>query len=331
MSLTHETAEKHSLRALSDIPGAHSAPAHCAPLESLTAIILTFNEEMHIERAVRSAKRVASRVCVVDSFSTDRTAEIVANLGAELHTHAFKNYADQFQWALDSLGIESEWVLRLDADEYLDDALIADFARLPALPAEVTGILMRLKVIFQGRWLRFGGYYTTDLLRIFRRSAGRMEQRWMDEHIALSHGRTIKLRGNLVHDDLKPFHFWIDKHNRYATQAMLDFINLDTPLFNADRGIGKEDNIQAHIRRFLKEKVYHRLPLYLRPFLLFFYRYILLLGFLDGRQGFVFHFNHALWYRLLESVKIDEARRYIAEHGVNAFKDHVRRIYRLDI
>jgi glycosyltransferase involved in cell wall biosynthesis len=332
MSLTQKTLQKRDLRALGDIPGARSAAARRGPLESLTAIILTFNEEIHVERAIRNAQRVASRVCVVDSFSTDRTGEIAAELGAEVHEHVFKNYADQFQWALDTLGIQSEWVLKLDADEYLDDSSVNDLlVRLPLLPADVTGILVRLKVIFSGHWLRFGGYYTTNLLRVFRRSAGRMEQRWMDEHFALSHGQTIRLRGNLVHDELKPFHFWIEKHNRYATRAMLDFINLDTPLFEADSGIRKADNSQAHIRRFLKEKIYHRLPLYLRPFLLFVYRYVLRLGFLDGRQGFVFHVNHALWYRLLESVKIDEARRYIAEHGIDGFKDHVRRTYRVDI
>ncbi len=327
MSLTHETLEKRGLRTHGDIAAARSGPH-----ESLTAIILTFNEEIHIERAVRCARRVAGKVYIVDSFSTDRTVEIVKPLGAIVFQNGWKNYADQFQWALDQCDAGTEWVLRLDADEYLDDPCVNDLlARLPALPADVTGILVRLKVIFSGHWLRFGGYYTTNLLRVFRRSAGRMEQRWMDEHIALSHGQTIRLRGNLVHDELKPFHFWIEKHNRYATRAMLDFINLDTPLFEADSAMRKADNSQAHVRRFLKEKIYHRLPLYLRPFLLFFYRYVLRLGFLDGRQGFVFHFNHALWYRLLEAVKIDEARRCIAEHGIDGFKDHVRRTYRVDI
>jgi hypothetical protein len=112
---------------------------------------------------------------------------------------------------------------------------------------------------------------------------------------------------------------------------MLDFINLDTPLFDADPGVRRADNRQARVRRFLKENIYHRLPLYLRPFLLFFYRYVLRLGFLDGKEGFVYHFNHAFWYRLLESIKIDEARRYIAEHGVDAFKDYVRRTYHLEL
>jgi len=331
MNLTRATLEKQGREMPAAVTEARDAAAQCAPSRSLTAIILTFNEEIHIERAVRNAQRVASRVCVVDSFSTDRTREIATELGAEVSKHVFKNYASQFQWALDSLDIRSEWVMRLDADEYLDDACVNDLlARLTVLPAGVTGTLMRLKVIFQGRWLRFGGYYTTDLLRIFRRSAGRIEQRWMDEHIALSHGQTIRLRGNLVHDELKPFHFWVDKHNRYATRAMLDFINLDTQLFEADRGVRYADNSQAHAKRVLKEKLYHRLPLYLRAFLLFFYRYVVRLGLLDGRQGFLFHFNHSLWYRLLEAVKIEEARRYIAEHGVEAFKDHVLRTYGLN-
>lgn len=332
MSLAPQDLEKCGSEALDGSPGDGSATVGSSRLKPLTAIILTFNEEIHIERAVRSAQQVAAKVYVVDSFSTDRTVEVAKSAGAIVVQNSWKNYADQFQWALDHCDVSSEWVLRLDADEYLDDELIADLtARLPAMPADVTGILVRLKVIFQGRWLRFGGYYSTYLLRVFRRHAGRIEQRWMDEHIALSHGQTVALRGNLVHDELKPFHFWIEKHNRYATRAMVDFINLDTPLFEADRGVSEADNPQARFRRFLKEKVYHRLPLYTRAFLLFFYRYFLRLGFLDGRQGLVFHFNHSLWYRLLEAVKIEEARRYIADHGIEAFKDHMRRTYRLDL
>lgn len=158
MSLAPQDLEKCGSEALDGSPGDGSATVGSSRLKPLTAIILTFNEEIHIERAVRSAQQVAAKVYVVDSFSTDRTVEVAKSAGAIVVQNSWKNYADQFQWALDHCDVSSEWVLRLDADEYLDDELIADLtARLPAMPADVTGILVRLKVIFQGRWLRFGG------------------------------------------------------------------------------------------------------------------------------------------------------------------------------
>jgi glycosyltransferase involved in cell wall biosynthesis len=310
---------------------AHAPTAATRRPLSLTALILTFNEERHIERCVRSLQGVAERVCVVDSFSKDKTVEIARSLGAEVEQHAWRNYADQFQWGVDHFRIASDWLLRLDADEYLDTALIDRLhRRLPTLDPGVTGLTVRLKVIFQQRWIRFGGYGSTNLLRLWRPRSGRIEQRWMDEQIVLDVGRTEYLGGYLVNEDLRPFHHWIDKHNKYATRLMVDAINLEHGLFEVSR-IVHSDNPQARRRRFLEDHVYRRLPMYLAPFLYYFYRYFVLLGFLDGRPGLVFHFNHALWYRVLESVKIAEARSFIAAHGKTAFREHIQQEYGLDL
>jgi glycosyltransferase involved in cell wall biosynthesis len=299
---------------------------------SLTAVILTFNEEIHIARCLDSAFRVASRVVVVDSFSKDRTVEIARASGAEVLQRPWKNYADQFQWGLDNSNCTTDWIIRLDADEVLDDEHVtALHARLAGLPADVTGLVSCRKMIFKKRWIRWGGYYPSHLIRIFRRGAGRIEQRWMDEHIVLDRGRSEALAGHLIDEDLKDFHFWIEKHNGYATRSMLDFLNLEHPIFPTDAAVEHTDNAQARRKRYLKEKVFGRMPLFLRPAAYFIYRYVFLLGFLDGRYGFVFHFNHAFWYRVLESMKLDEARRFIATNGLEAFKAHIRRTYGLKI
>lgn len=86
-------------------------------IADLTVIILTFNEEKHIERCLKSAFQVARKVFVVDSFSTDRTVEIAEALGACAWQHEFRNHAVQFAWALESLPIDTDWVMRVDADE----------------------------------------------------------------------------------------------------------------------------------------------------------------------------------------------------------------------
>ena len=103
----------------------------------ITVIILTFNEEIHIERCIRSVQSLARNIFVVDSFSTDRTVEIAESLGAKAVQHEFINHAQQFQWALDHLPIGTEWIMRLDADEYLTQELVQEIQnRLPRLRSE---------------------------------------------------------------------------------------------------------------------------------------------------------------------------------------------------
>jgi glycosyltransferase involved in cell wall biosynthesis len=293
---------------------------------SITAIILTFNEEVHIDRCLSRILPLVERVVVVDSFSTDRTVEIARGRGADVLQHAWKNYSDQFQWGLNTAKPTTDWVLRLDADEYLEEgAQIELRGRLAVLPSVVTGLQFKLKVIFRGRWIKHGRYYSTLLLRLWRNGVGQIEQRWMDEHIVLSHGRTERLvGGDLVDHNLKDIGWWTDKHNRYATRHMVDFINREYRLFGEDERI-TETAAAARRKRFLKNSVYGRAPIYLRAVLFYIYRYIFRLGFIDGKQGFVFHFLHGFWMYMLIDAKIDEARSYIRENGIEAFRCHLAR------
>lgn len=299
---------------------------------SITVIILTFNEEMHIARCIENVLSFAERVVVVDSFSTDRTIDLARGLGAEIHQRAFKNQADQFQWALDSIRLSSDWVMRLDADEYLEAALIAELRRrLETLPSEVSGINLKRKVIFRDRWIRWGGYYPTYLLRIWRNGAGRMEQRWMDEHLVLDHGATVTFYNDFVDHNLNDITWWTDKHNRFSTRQMVDFINLEYGLFPIDRRMERGATRQARVKRFLRNAVFARAPLYVRGLLYFVLRYIVRLGFLDGRQGLVFHFLQGCWNWMLVDAKIDEARTFIRAHGVEAFKAHLKSRHGIDV
>lgn len=302
-----------------------------APL-SLTVIVLSYNEEMHIERCLASVRSLAERIIVVDSFSADATVAIARRLGAETRQRAFKNQADQFQWALETCDVRSDWILRLDADEYLEPALIEEIcARLPKLPVEVTGVRLKRKVIFRERWIKYGGYYPSVFLRLWRNGSARVEQRWMDEHIVLLRGKAIKFEGDFVDHNLRDITWWTEKHNRYATRQMVDFINLEHRVFPADRAMEQGARSQAGLKRFLRNKVFARTPLYVRGLLYFFLRYFLRLGFLDGRQGFVFHFLQGCWSWMLVDAKIDEARRYIEEHGVEAFKQHLRTHHKIEL
>ena len=274
----------------------------------LTVIVLTYNEQIHIERCLRSVKPIASRLFVVDSFSTDKTVEIARSLGAEVVQRKWKNYADQFQWAIEQCAPVSTWLMRMDADEYLEQETQEELQKLLLeIPGDIDGIYLKRKVLFEGQWIRHGGFYPHILLRLWRSGKGFIEQRWMDEHIILPPGaKTMLLKGHLVDDNLKGITFWINKHNSYASREAVDLLNNKYLLFGKDETLKLMNDPQARSKRVIKDRVYSRLPAGLRAFFYFIYRYIILFGFLDGRKGFLWHFLQGFWYRLLADVKIME-------------------------
>ena len=308
------------------------SPTAALSKPSITAIILAGNEEIHIARCLSRIMPLVERVVVIDSFSSDRTVEIARSMGAEVLQHAWKNYSDQFQWGLDNAKPTTAWVLRLDSDEYLEPGAQAALRQgLATMPDDVTGLTFQLKVIFQERWIRHGRYYSTVLLRMWRTGVGQIEQRWMDEHIVLSRGITQQIAGgDLVDHNLNDIGWWTDKHNRYATRHMVDYINREYGLYAEDDRI-QSTAAAARSKRFMKNSVYGRAPIYLRAVLFYLYRYVIRLGFLDGKQGFVFHFLHGCWMMMLIDAKIDEARTYIAAHGIEAFKQHLKSHHKIDV
>jgi glycosyltransferase involved in cell wall biosynthesis len=280
-------------------------------MADLGVLILTYNEEIHIARALRSVASIAREVVVVDSGSTDRTREIAESFGARVLPHPFVNYAKQFQWGLDNADFQSGWIMRLDADEVIEPDLAAEIERrLPTLPAEVTGVNLRRKHIFMGRWIRHGGRYPLILLRIWRRGVGRIEDRWMDEHILLSEGRTALFYGGFADINLNDLTYFIDKHNRYATREAIDVIVRRLNLLEED---APSPSGQASIKRFLKEAIYNKTPFQLGALSYFIYRYVFRLGFLDGTEGAVYHGIQGGWYRFLVGSKVVELERRLAE------------------
>jgi glycosyltransferase involved in cell wall biosynthesis len=275
---------------------------------SLTAIILTFNEDNHLRRALESVASFATDIVVVDSFSTDSTVAVARKAGARVFTRQFKNYADQFNFALHETGIDSDWILRLDADEIVHEDLAANIkAFLTAPPIDVTGINLNRRHIWMGRWVRFGGRYPLTLLRIWRRGHGMIENRWMDEHIVVKDGRTITLDGGFSDWNLNDITFFIDKHNRYATREAIDVLNARYKLFDSQHTLARNGtSAQASMKRALKNHLYNRLPFWLGPILYFVWRFIFQFGFLDGRTGLVYHVLQGFWYRFLVGAKIFE-------------------------
>ena len=170
---------------------------------------------------------VADQVLVADCFSTDETLAIAQAQGARVVQRAWVNHATQFNWALTQHDGNTDWVLRLDADEYLTPGLAAEIrARVPGLGPEIDGVYCGRRMTFQGRVIRFGGVFPIRVLRLFRYGRGQCENRWMDEHIKVA-GPTADLRGNLIDDNLNSLTWWTEKHNRYASREAVDLLNLE--------------------------------------------------------------------------------------------------------
>jgi glycosyltransferase involved in cell wall biosynthesis len=281
---------------------------------SITAIILTYNESLHIERAIRSIQAFTDQICVVDSGSTDDTTEIARRLGAEIHTHAFVNQAKQFQWALDTLDVRGEWILRLDADEIIEPDLTREIAgKLPQLPADVVGVNLKRKHIFMDRWVRHGGRYPLVMLRLWRQGHGRVEDRWMDEHMLVRGGRTVTFNGGFADHNLHDLSYFTDKHNKYATREAIEVLNQRLGLFARDEALNaRSASPQASFKRWAKERLYNRIPFTVSAPLYFLWRYVFQLGFLDGRSGLAYHFLQGCWYRFLVGARVMELERAVA-------------------
>lgn len=281
----------------------------------LVAVILTFNEERHLPRCIASLEGLATDVLVVDSFSTDATLDVARSEGARVVQHPFVTQALQFNWALSQLDTDTDWVLRLDADEVLTPALAAEIrSRLPLVAAEIDGLYCGRRMTFQGRLIRHGGVFPVRVLRLFRYGRGECEKRWMDEHIKVS-GPTADLQGEIIDDNLQPLTWWTAKHNSYASREAVDLLNLDYHFMPHDSVAGLRGGKQAGVKRWLKEVVYARLPGGFRALTYFIYRYVIRLGFLDGQAGTAFHVLQGFWYRYLVDAKVAEVRRYMARLG----------------
>ncbi|WP_102226979.1 glycosyltransferase family 2 protein [Acidimangrovimonas sediminis] len=288
----------------------------------LTALILTFNEEKHIARCIESLKPVVARICVIDSFSTDRTAEIARELGAEVFQNPWKNYATQFQWGIDNARIDTLWTMRIDADEYLEPGLQQAIRGFLATPGEANAVYVRRKMVFLGQPITHGFFYPAMMLRIWRSGQGRMEARWMDEHVVVEAPVTRSLEGgDLVDANLNDLAWWTAKHVGYARREVYDIVASREKRDHED--LSKLSG-QARRKRWLKEKVYAKLPTSLRSSLYFFYRYVIGRGFLDGRAGFFFHFLQAYWYRTFVDATLMEMERSAAAEGLSLY-EHLRR------
>ena len=267
-------------------------------MSSILTIILTLDEELHIERCVRSALPLGP-LFVVDCGSTDRTVAIAREAGATVVVHPWEGHARQKNWALDHIPAESSWVLFLDADEFLTPALRAELTRAASRP-DIDGYLLTSENIFLGKTLK-RAYWHPRLLRMFRRGRGRWEERSVHEY-AMVDGRVDVIKQVLPHENLKGIDAFLERHVRYAR---LEAGEMDRAAALGTGRIQMSDLLggPATRRRALKTKVWYRLPG--RPAVRFLWNYLIRGGFLDGRQGLVYAQLIAAYEAMIDGKRLE--------------------------
>ncbi|HEY4088935.1 MAG TPA: glycosyltransferase family 2 protein [Bryobacteraceae bacterium] len=269
----------------------------------MSVIILALNEERSLPDCLRSLTDLACEVFVVDSGSTDATSAIARAAGAQVVEHAFETYGQQRNWALENLPLTTEWILHLDADERLTPELTAEIvATLQSPQADIDGYMLRRRTVFRGRWIRHGGHYPNYQLRLFRRGKGRCEDRRYDQHFIVK-GTVGRLRHDFIDTAAGDLSSWSQRHFRWAAAEATEQRAAQT---EGERVAARLGQGPIARRRWLRDRLYARASLFVRPAAYFFYRYILRLGFLDGKEGFVFHCLQGFWYRFLVDAMLWE-------------------------
>lgn len=273
-----------------------------APDIPVSVIVMTKDEELNIERCLRSAERFA-QVFVVDSESTDRTVQIAESLGATVVPFRWDGrYPKKKQWCLEQLPFEHDWVLYLDADEVTPPALVAEIADLMSSGPNDAGYFAGYDYVFLGRTLRRG--QSVRKLVLFDRRRGRFvdypdleaSNMWEVEghYQPVIDGSTGRLAGRLLHADHDSLYHYFERHNRYSDwEAVV-------------RTKGAPGGTEAQpVMRALTKRVFDRLPL--KGPVAFFDSYVLKRGLLEGRAGFHFALSRGFYYWQV-GVKLRERR-----------------------
>ena len=274
-------------------------------------IILTYNEELHLPRLLSSIQDLQAPVFVLDSGSKDRTLEICKAFDATVKINAFENHPKQWNVALSCFDIKTPWIIALDADQIVTPELSEQLKNFKDEDfKDVNGIYFNRKNFFKGKWLKYGGYYPKYLLKMFRTGVGYSDLNENMDHRFIVPGKNIVWKkGHIIEENLKEneISFWIQKHNRYSDLVAEEEyqrrknLRQQTVVPNL---FGTPDERIAYLK-----KMWWNMPLFGRPFIYFFYRYFIQLGILDGKQGLIFHFLQALWFRLIVDIKIMEINK----------------------
>ena len=261
----------------------------------IDALILTKNEDIHLDRCLNNISKLTNSIYILDSYSNDNTIKIANKYKAKIYYRKFDNYSFQFNWALNNIKFINNWVIRIDADEFLSDELIAEINKqILNVSSDINGFNLKRVIHFLGKKILYGGYFPTFILRVWRVNTVFCSNDLVDEQLILKKGKSINLSSLLIEKNNKGLYFWLKKHIKYA-----DFESSNYHNYLKTKKIQTSSNLK-HKKYF----IYYNFLIFIRPFIYFIYRIILKKGYLDGLKGILFHFLQSFLYRLYVDILI---------------------------
>lgn len=261
----------------------------------LTVLILTHNEEENIPQCLDSVIGWADRIIIVDSGSTDSTLEIVSAYDVELVHNNFVNFAKQRNFAIQLLDSSYKgWVLFLDADEYLTKEIKSEI-KIKTINSSYSGYFLNRKFYWGDTWIK-RGYYPCHIIRLFRSGHGKCEDRSVNEHLIIE-GDVGYIANEFIHKCNKPISHWLIKHIKRAELEANELESVHNKKIQA-----RLFNSSVETKRWVRKNIWEKLPIFIRPFLLFFYRILLRGGIFDGRHALGYHFLQTLWFTMLIDI-----------------------------
>ena len=289
---------------------------------NVAAVIIVYNEEIHLDRCLKSIEDLVDEIHIIDSNSIDKTTEIARYFKTKIYQVQWENsYSKKYNWGLDNIKTECDWIFRLDAYEVCTPELRSELKAI--LGAETKHKFNAVKVPrsikFLGRELRYGAMQPIYTLRLFRAGLGVCESKLMDEHIVVKNESSIYTEGKIIDENLKGWGDWISKHDTYALKEAIDLLQRKNKK-TTNQLVTNSNGLDQVMKKRILKNWYERLPLFIRPILYYIYRYIVRGGFRDGFGGFSWHFLQGLWYRMLVDIKVYEISRDLKVEDVSLQK-----------
>ena len=287
-------------------------------------ILLVYNEEIHLKRCLDNLLLLTSNIYVVDSYSNDKTVDILNEYGINFVQNTFINHSNQLNFAIKNFPYKTNYIIRIDSDELLSLELIQEIktSKLLDSTSDISGFYIKRKVKFLNKTLNYGNINPIWLLRLWKIGKGVCDDKLMDEKIIVSDQNTAKLQNIIIDNNLNNLTWWTHKHNNYSNREALEILNNK---YLITKNSFKGDYYSIDFILFLLKSFYNKMPIFLRSFLLFFYSYFLKLGILDGIPGFIWNVLQVFWYRYLVDVKVYEFE-YLHEFNQEKIKEELIRL-----
>jgi|TARA_B110000977_G_C11088756_1_gene495885 glycosyltransferase involved in cell wall biosynthesis len=267
----------------------------------LVIIILTYNSEKIINETVSAAKKISKNIIIVDSYSKDKTIQIVKKLKCQIIKRRFVNYSEQRNFIIKKCNNIYQWQLHLDSDEILSSVLIKNIKNIIKYNRKNNAYIVKRHIYFLNKKIKFGCNANWHL-RLFPSNTSICEEKKYDQHF-ISKLKVKKIIGALDDRNINDLTSWINNHNKWsslsATEKITKSKNLVKPKFFGN---------SIERTKFIKNIIL-LLPIGFKGFALFITKYFLLLGFLDGKVGFIYCFLNSFWFHTLIDAKKIESKR----------------------